>query len=198
MFFHGNAEIADYLGPIVAGYGELGVHVLLMEYRGYGRSDGKPGQGVILEDAMFFHDLLASRPEVDRGRVFVHGRSLGGGAAADLARHRRPRAMVLESTFDSLAGHVSRLGLPAFLLRHPFRTDRVVAQADYPLLILHGVRDEVVPVSQGRRLNEAARERGVEVRYIEWDAGHNDFPPEEREAEYWAEIRALLVRAGVL
>ncbi len=190
IFFHGNGEIIDYLDDIVAGYHRLGYSVLLPEYRGYGRSDGKPSQRAICSDARRFYDALTQRPDVDASRIVFHGRSLGGGVAAQLALERKPAALILQSVFKSVASMAWRVGAPPFLVRHPFYTDRAVAQLNVPILIFHGTRDEIIPVSHGRRLRRLA----PHAVYIEYDAGHNDFPGRGREERYWTDIREFLDR----
>jgi hypothetical protein len=143
-------------------------------------------------DAVQFYDALAKREGVDPSRIIFHGRSLGGGVAAALGQKRQAAALILESTFTSVAGFFRRFGVPTFLCRHPFRTDEAVTKFRGPILIFHGSHDEVVPVSHGRRLHELA----PHSHYVEMDAGHNDFPPDP--GRYWEEIRAFLSRNRIL
>lgn len=172
IFFHGNAEtIDDYVGHADL-YLRLGFAVLLPEYRGYGRSGGSPSQSAIGADMVRFYDLLSARPDVDRTRIVFHGQSLGGGVACDLASKRAPAALVLESTFTSVASMCWSYGVPPLLCRNPFHSDDVVRGLDAPILIMHGTEDDIVPVSHGRRLRDLAR-RGT---YVEMPGHHNDFP----------------------
>ncbi|MGO8702419.1 MAG: alpha/beta hydrolase [Candidatus Brocadiia bacterium] len=194
MYFHGNAELIDQQDRIVEGYSKLGLSVFLPEYRGYGRSAGKPSEKEIGEDMIRFYDRLIRRPDVDPSRIVFHGRSVGGGVAADLATRRTPAALILESTFSSIAAMALKFGAPPFLLKHPFRTDRVVEGLDVPILIFHGTRDTVVPVSHGRRLHKLARGST----YVEYNSDHNDFPGEGNDEAYWREIQSFLIRPGVL
>jgi len=194
IYFHGNAELIDLQDRMVQGYSRMGVSVLLPEYRGYGRSAGKPSEKDIAADMIRFYDLLIQRADVDPSRIVFHGRSVGGGVAADLATRRTPAALILESTFSSIAGMALKFGAPPFLLKHPFRTDRVVEGLDVPMLIFHGTRDTVVPVSHGRRLHKLARGST----YVEYNCDHNDFPGEGNEEAYWREIQAFLARPGAL
>jgi fermentation-respiration switch protein FrsA (DUF1100 family) len=193
IYFHGNAELIDEQDRIVQGYGKIGVSVFLPEYRGYGRSAGKPSEKDIAADMVSFYDLLIRRPDVDPSRIMFHGRSVGGGVAADLAMRRTPQALILESTFTSIARMAQKFGAPTFLIKHPFRTDRVVAALDVPMLIFHGTRDTVVPVSHGRQLHQLARR----ATYVEYNSDHNDFPGEGNEEAYWREVQSFLGRAGV-
>ena len=188
IYFHGNAELIDEEWHFVRGYHDLGWSVLMPEYRGFGRSGGRPSQQGIRADGTRFFDRLIERPDVDSDRVIFHGRSLGGAVAADLAAHRRPAALVLQSTFTSMGAMAQRFFVPGFLARQPFRTGRVVEDLDVPVLVLHGSGDTVVPVSHGRRLAELAKHG----RYIEYVCGHNDLPPSAELGEYWSAIGSIL------
>lgn len=193
VFFHGNAELIDYQDSMVAGYRRLGYSLLLPEFRGYGRSAGEPSQEGIGQDMVAFYDQLVQRPDVDKQRIVFHGRSLGGGVAADLAAKRTPAAMILESTFGSVASMAWGFAAPPLLVKHPFRTDRVLAKFDKPLLIFHGSDDDLIPVAQGRRLRDAANGK---ARYIEYPCKHNDFPGVGNYEKYWGEIGAFLGTLG--
>lgn len=187
VYFHGNAEIQDLQPHIVEGYGRLGFNVLLPEYRGYGRSGGQPSQETIRSDAAHFVDEASKLPSVAPGRLVIHGRSLGGGAAADLARVRPPQAMILESTFTSVPAMAWGMGVPGFLAKNKFETDQVVKAAAFPMLIFHGDVDDVIPVSHGRKL----RDLNPRARYIEYHCAHNDFPG-ANDDDYWRRIGELV------
>jgi fermentation-respiration switch protein FrsA (DUF1100 family) len=194
VFFHGNAEIIDFMDDIIAPYREMGVAVLLPELRGYGRSAGSPSERAFLEDAVRFYDEVVKRRDVDPGRIVLHGRSLGGGVACGLAARRPSRALILQSTFTSTADLARRYAAPGFLARHPFHNDRIVPTLDVPVLIAHGRRDEIVPIAHGRALAALARH----PTFLEYDCTHNGFPGDGNEEGYWGEIEAFLRRSGVL
>jgi fermentation-respiration switch protein FrsA (DUF1100 family) len=155
--FHGNAEAINECDDIVRLCRAMGCSVLLPEFRGYGGCAGEPSEKGIVEDAVCFYDQIVKRPDVDKARVVFHGWSLGGGVAAQLAARRMPAALILQSSFTSLAVMAHKFLMPGFLVKHPFRTDRVLAQLDIPVLIFHGTKDRLVPVEQGRRLHKIAR-----------------------------------------
>ena len=192
MFFHGNAEVIDYQDHIVEGYHRLGVSVMLPEYRGYGVAEGRPSQRAIREDNERFYDWLAARPEVDPDRIIFHGRSLGGGVASDLTRVRQPAALILESTFISAASMASAYLVPEFLCRHPFYNDRAVVALDRPILIGHGTLDETLPIAHGRRLRDLV----PEAEYREYEYGHNDFPGDGNEPDWWGAIERIVDETG--
>lgn len=194
VFFHGNAELIDYQDSLVAGYHQLGCSVLLPEFRGYGRSAGTPSQDALLADNTRFYDALVKQDNVDKDRIVFHGRSLGGGPAFDLAAHRRPAAVIVESTFSSIVAMARKYLIPDCLARHPFRNDRVIAELDAPVLILHGTADRIIPARHGRKLRELARD----AEYVEFNAGHNDFPGEGNLQAYWNAIETFLTKRGIL
>ncbi|RMF81200.1 MAG: alpha/beta hydrolase, partial [Planctomycetota bacterium] len=186
VFSHGNAERIDDYPYLLTPYTEWGFSILLVEFRGFGRSTGTPGQAALTADIVAAFDRVVARPEVDASRVLLHGRSIGGAVIAQLAARRPSAAMILESSFTNLGSFAWRYGAPPLLLRHPFRTDRVVATYDRPLLLFHGTRDSIVPLSHARKLHRLA----PQSKLITADAGHNDFPPDEQS--YWREIEQFL------
>ncbi|MDX2131616.1 MAG: alpha/beta fold hydrolase [Planctomycetota bacterium] len=185
IFCHGNAELIDDRLDVMREYSSRGVGVLLMEYPGYGRSTGAPSETSIREAGARFFDLLAGFPEVDPSRIVAHGVSLGGGAAGQIARERPVAGLVLTSTFTSVASFAGRYYVPELLVRHPFRTDDVLRTFDGPVLIFHGVDDEIVPVAHGRALAAIARR----ATYVETPGRHNNYPPDPRA--HWAQIDAF-------
>jgi hypothetical protein len=193
IYTHGNAEVIDPLPAWLAPYRRLGVSVLLPEYRGYGRSAGSPSESAIRDDLLAFHARLVARPDVDPSRIVLHGVSLGGGAAGLIAREHPPAAMILQSTFTSVADIAwDAFRAPRFLIHDRFDTLDAIGGTDVPALVLHGRRDEVIPFSHGERLHRALP-RSV---FVACDAGHNDLPPPE--LDYWGEIGGFLRRTGIL
>ena len=192
IFAHGNAELIDDWPQPLEPYRRMGLNVLLVEYRGYGRSAGSPSQPSITSDFAHWYDRLADRPEVDASRIVFHGRSLGGGVMGVLTETRRPAALILESAFTSVSAMAWRTGVPPFLVLDKFDTRRAVARLDAPLLILHGHDDQVAPVSHAHRLKQAAKNG----RLVLYDAGHNDglF----RFGAYWRDIETFLRDHGIV
>lgn len=185
LYAHGNGELIDLWQHELTRYARMGVSVMLLEYRGYGRSAGKPTQKNITRDFVAFHDLAAARPDVDKSRIVFHGRSLGGGAMAALAKERTPRALILESSFTSVTAMAWQFFVPGFLVLDKFDTKRTLRDLDVPVLILHGQRDEVIPVAHAHENAKAARN----AKLVIYDMTHNEPAP---EAEYWRDIEAFL------
>jgi fermentation-respiration switch protein FrsA (DUF1100 family) len=176
LFFHGNAGDISGRTPIAQGLIEEGFSVLLLEYRGYGGSDGSPTEEGLYEDGRAGYDFALSRAG-SPDRVVIHGRSMGGAVAARIASEKEVGALVLESAFTSLVdvGKAVYPLIPSFLLtrlRGLYATQDAVRRVEAPVLIVHGTEDEIVPVRMGLTLLESACEPkewyGIE------GAGHND------------------------
>ena len=181
LFCHGNAGNVTHRAETLQVLNEhVGASVLIFDYRGYGRSEGKPDEPGILADARAARAWLAERAGVGEQDVVVMGRSVGGGVAVDLAAKDGARALVMESTFSSIpdmaAHHYPWLPVRT-LLRTRF--DSLAKIPDYhgPLLQSHGDADHIVPYRFGRRLFEAANEPKQFVTIPH--RGHNE--PQTRE-----------------
>lgn len=194
VFFHGNAELIDQQQAIIRLYHGLGVSVFMAEYRGYGHSDGTPSQDHIVADTIALLRPLLERPEVDAGRVVYHGRSIGGGLAAQAALEIEPAALIVESTFKSLSGMAWRYGVPPWLVTSPLRTDKAFKQLDLPILIMHGKADMIVPSGHAQDLEAAAKDATL----LMFHADHNTLPSPAEAAKYQSAIREHLEAAGVI
>ena len=188
VFTHGNGELIDDWVDAFAVPRAWGLGVMLVEYPGYGRSRGTPSERSIREAVLAAYDFLVRQPDVDPGRIVVHGRSLGGGPACALARERPVAALILESTFTSLRPFFRPYGLVGPLVLDPFDNVETVEQFQGPILVLHGEHDEVIPVAHGRELASRARSANLHV----LDCGHNDCP------RPWTLVRAFLERNALL
>ena len=174
IFCHGNAgNISDRLHSVELLH-RMGLNVLIFDYRGFGRSEGKPNEQGTYEDAeTAWRHLVDWRGELPE-RVVLFGRSLGGGVAIELAKRHTPGALVVESTFTSLVdvGRVHFWFLPVRLLL-TYRYDSIdkVPHVMCPKLFLHGRDDGLIPFRIGEKLFEAAAEP---KQFIETPGGHNE------------------------
>ncbi len=184
VYLHGNAELMDYQSEVIHRYRAMGFNVLVPEFRGFGRSAGKPSQEAIGEDMAAFYDMVIDRPQVDAQRVLFHGRSLGGAIAVDLATRRKPDAVILDATFTSMARMAAQYLAPPFIVRHPYRNDRVLPKLGVPTLISHGTNDEIISVKHGRKLAKIT----PDAVYYEYDCSHNDFPGASDVNLYWRRV----------
>jgi fermentation-respiration switch protein FrsA (DUF1100 family) len=154
-----------------------GFDVLLFDYRGYGRSDGRPSEAATYRDARAALACLRGQPGVDPGRVFYLGESLGAAIALDLALEHRPAGLAMLSAFAGIREMARFLYpfVPAALVPDAYPTLRRIAALRAPLLILHGDRDEIVPLAQAQALFDAASEP-KRIHVFE-GVGHNDLVP---------------------
>lgn len=148
LYFHGNTGSLRRWGRRAPRFTKLGYHVLMPDYRGYGKSRGRISEEALLADAMAWYDHLCAQWQ--EREIVVYGRSLGSGMAVPVAAVRKPRALLLETPFANLRDAV-RHHLPwlphRWLLRYHFRNDRAIRRVRCPVRIFHGLRDTVVPFS---------------------------------------------------
>lgn len=171
---HGNAgTIADRL-PLARAFLDMGHAVLLFDYRGYGRSEGRPSEVGTYADADAACAHLESRGIDPATRLAVFGESLGAAVAIELARRRRVAAVILESAFTSLAD-VGARAYPFLPVRwlsriHYPNLDRI-GELQSPVMVVHSPDDEIVPFAHGEALYAAAREPKA---FLRTAGGHND------------------------
>ena len=177
LFTHGNAELIDDWVAPMRSFPALGVGVLLLEYPGYGRSTGTPSFESVRSATLAAYHELARQPEVDPKRIVAYGRSLGGGAAGIVAAERPLAALILMSAFTTPRAFARRYLLPGFLVRDRFEVLDAVRRFQGPVLVIHGERDEVIPLAHGRALAAAASDATLIVH----ECTHNDCPPDWQE-----------------
>ena len=192
LLLHGNAgNIGDRLlhAQLLT---EAGLDVFSFDYRGYGRSTGSPSEEGTYNDARAAVLALARQEGVDTKRLLYLGESLGGGVAVALALEAPPRGLILLSTFTSVRdmGRVHYPIIPTSLVPDAYPTLRRIRELECPVLVMHGDRDDIVPVEQGRALFEAAPE--PKRLHLFPGAGHNDLL--NRAGREWAETIAAWVR----
>jgi fermentation-respiration switch protein FrsA (DUF1100 family) len=180
LHMHGNAGNITHRAELLRLFrDQLRVSIFLFDYRGYGRSEGSPDEKGILADARAARAWLAGRTGVAETGVVLHGTSLGGGVAVDLAADGA-RGLILENTFTSVPD-VAAHRAPFLPVRRLLKTrlDSLARIGDYhgPLLQTHGDADSVIPFEQGQRLFEAANEPKQFLRVSGGD--HNDAPTSE-------------------
>lgn len=159
LFFHGNAgNITHRLDSLLI-FSELGLNVLIFDYRGYGQSQGKPGEQGTYLDAEAALNYLAAARGVPQSRLIYFGRSLGGAVAARLASVKPPKLLIVESTFTSvpdLGAELYRF-LPVRLLsRLDYPTEKYLKSFNRPVLIVHSRDDEIINFRHAQALYAAA------------------------------------------
>ncbi len=191
IYFHGNAELIDDQHDLADIYHRLGVTVMFVEYRGYGRSAGQASQESAVDDALWFYDRLAERDDVDATQIIVHGRSIGASVAAQLAGKRSAAGLILETGTPSIAALAWRYGAPPWMIRHPFRTDLILPTLGIPVLIFGAEHDTVFPVEHSRRLADLA----VDATLVTFPTGHQGFPGPTHLDAYAEALKRYLGRA---
>lgn len=182
LFSHGNGEDLGMVLPLLAEFNRRGWSVLGYEYPGYGPLAGPVGEQACHRSAMAAWDWLIDECGVRPHQIFLYGRSLGGGPAVELATKVQPGGMILDGTFTSTFRVVTRFKL---MWWDRFNNLSRISRVSCPILIIHGDRDEVVPVWHGQRLFEKAR--GHKEKLLVRGAGHNNLIEIAGEA-YWDAI----------
>ena len=162
---------------------------MMVEYPGYGRSEGSPSQKTISAALQKAYDVLAARPDIDAKRIILMGRSVGAGAACQLASRRPVCAVILISPFTSVTAFAPRYLVPPFLVRDPLDNLAVMRSYKKPVLIFHGTRDDIIPYQHGKTLAESAENS----RLVSFECGHNDMPT--TAPRFWNEIDAFFRQA---
>ena len=155
--------------------------VLLYDYRGYGRSEGKPFEENVLGDARTAQLWLAKRAVVRPEDVVVYGRSLGGAVAVGLASQHQVRGMVLERTFAGLvetAAHHFRWLPVRLMMKNRYPSIERITTYRGPLFQSHGTEDEVVPFAMGKKLFDAATTENKKFFVVE-GGNHNGPQPDD-------------------
>jgi fermentation-respiration switch protein FrsA (DUF1100 family) len=192
LFCHGNAgNVTDRIETMQRLHDRVRVSVLVFDYRGYGRSEGKPSEAGVVADARAARAWLARREGIGERDIVMMGESLGGAVAVDLAAADGARALVLESTFSSLpdvAAHHYPFFPVRLLMRMRLDSLSKIGRYHGPLLQVHGDADTIVPYPFGRRLFEAANEP---KQLITVPGGEHNAPP---PSEYYQALAELLER----
>ena len=173
LFCHGNAGNVSHRLENAYYLVQTGFQVLLFDYRGYGHSSGQPSEAGLYRDAATAWQHLVERPDTAGAPRIIFGRSLGGAVAVDLASHADASGLIIESTFTSirtLVRHIYHLPLPELPVKYDSLSK--IGQLKMPLLALHGARDDLIPIADGRTLFDAAPE--PKTWYSIPVAGHND------------------------
>ncbi|MGB2925755.1 MAG: alpha/beta fold hydrolase [Limnothrix sp.] len=178
LFLHGNSSNVGGNLFHAKRFVDLGFSVLLMDYRGFGQSDGSfPHENQVYEDAQVMYDYLVKTRNIAPENIFVYGHSMGGAIAIELVTNNPVSGLITEGTFTSIADMASYTGkysfLPINLLLHQrFESLTKIKTIQTPTLFIHGTEDELVPVAMGEALH--AESTAPKQLLIVPGAGHSD------------------------
>ena len=196
LFFHGNAGNISHRLDSVKIFHDLGLSVLILDYRGYGRSTGRPTESGTYKDARGAWRHLVEERGIPEERIVLFGRSLGGAVATWLAANAAPRALIVESAFRSVPDMAAEIYwfLPVRrLARLQYPVEELLRRVAAPVLVIHSRDDEIIPFAHGEALHAAA---GPPTRLLELQGGHNTGFFQSR-ARYAAGIDAFLRELGL-
>ncbi len=188
LYFHGNTRSIKGWGKYAKDFYRFGYDVVLVDYRGFGKSIGKRSETAMLRDMQFVYDELCLQYPEDH--MLVYGRSMGSGFASKLAADNQPRYLILDAPYYSFRKVVERF-LPflpmRFVLRFHLRTDKWIRLVKCHTYILHGTKDRLIPLQHSERL-QAINPRRITLIRIK-GGGHNNLPSFD---EYHNFIRDIL------
>ena len=174
LYCHGNAGNICHRLHKVKFFHEMGVNFFIFDYRGYGKSRGRPGERGLYNDAIAAYDYLLSREDIDKSKIVMYGKSLGGPVAAEVCLKRKVSALILESSFASVVIRAQQIYpfLPMkFLISQKYDALDKIKNIDIPKLIVHGRDDEIIGFNHGQILFAAA---GEPKQFLPFEGGHND------------------------
>lgn len=175
LYFHGNTRSIKGWAKYAKDFSRYNYDVVLVDYRGFGKSTGSRSEHKMLNDMQFVYDSLAV--QYTEKHMIVYGRSLGSGFATKIASDNKPRYLILDAPYFSFAKALQRL-LPIlpmrFILRYHLRTDKWIKQVNCHTYILHGTRDWLIPISNSIRLQSLNPSKITLIRIQ--GGGHNNLP----------------------
>lgn len=180
LYFHGNADNLNRWGKIALEFTKFGYDVLVMDYRGYGKSSGPRNEKFLYSDAQFFYDF--AKEKYPEEKIVVYGRSLGGTFATKVAADNRPKMVILESTFYSIQDIVNRW-LPEKVtdrvspkMTYYFLSYENIVRIQVPLYHFHGTKDFTVPLTSGKKLFSIFEKAcpKIQKKFIEIHGGTHD------------------------
>lgn len=188
LYFHGNTRSIKGWAKYAKDFYRYGYDVVLVDYRGFGKSTGKRSESEMLGDMQFVYTSLAGQyPE---NHLIVYGRSLGSGFAAKVASDNKPRYLILDAPYYNFRRVIERF-LPIlpvrFVLRYHLRTDRWLQKVKCPVYIIHGTKDWLIPIRHSEQL-QGINPRKITLIRIH-GGGHNNLPKFD---EYHNFIRDIL------
>jgi hypothetical protein len=175
LYFHGNSRSIKGWARYAKDFFRYNYDVVLVDYRGFGKSTGKRTEKDMLSDMQFVYEKLAA--QYGEQHIIVYGRSLGSGFATKIASDNKPRYLILDAPYYSFKKVVERF-LPILpmrlLLRFHLRTDKWIRRVNCHTYIIHGTKDWLIPISNSEKLQMINPAKITLVRIV--GGGHNNLP----------------------
>jgi len=188
LYFHGNTRSIKGWARYAKDFYRYNYDVVLVDYRGFGKSTGKRSEKEMLDDMQFVYDALAK--QYHEHHMIVYGRSLGSGFAAKVASENKPRYLILDSPYYNFQKVVERF-LPIlpvrYVLRYHLRTDKWILHVNCHTYIIHGTKDKLIPIRHSEALQKLNPGKITLIRIH--GGGHNNLPKFD---EYHNFIRDIL------
>lgn len=180
MYFHGNTRSIKGWSKYARDFTTHGYDVLMIDYRGFGKSIGKRSESQLKKDAQYVYNRMRYDYKYPESKIVIYGRSLGSGFAAKLASNNKPKMLILDAPYYSLS-HLTNRFLPflpiSIILKFKIRTDKWVKYVRSPIYIIHGTKDRLIPLSSSVRLAKVAPLNTHLVPI--YGGGHNNLPSYE-------------------
>lgn len=175
LYFHGNSRSIKGWAKYAKDFYRYNYDVVLVDYRGFGKSTGKRSEKDMLSDMQFVYETLTKT--YPQNHMIVYGRSLGSGFAAKLAADNTPRYLILDAPYFSFKKTIERF-LPIlpvkYILRYHLRTDKWIPKVNCHTYILHGTKDWLIPISNSEKLQQLNHRKITLIRIH--GGGHNNLP----------------------
>jgi uncharacterized protein len=188
LYFHGNTRSIKGWAKYARDFYRYDYDVVLVDYRGFGKSTGKRSEVEMLNDMQVVYTSLAK--DYSQNHLIVYGRSLGSGFAAKVASDNNPRYLILDAPFYNFRKVIERF-LPIlpirFVLRYHLRTDKWIQKVKCPVYIIHGTKDFLIPIRHSEQLQKINPRKITLIRIH--GGGHNNLPKFD---EYHNFIRDIL------
>ena len=175
LYFHGNSRSIKGWAKYAKDFYRYNYDVILVDYRGFGKSTGKRSEKEMLSDMQFVYNTLKAK--YDEQHLLIYGRSMGSGFATKIASDNKPRYLILDAPYYSFKKVVERFlpMLPVrFVLRFHLRTDKWIKQVNCHTYIIHGTKDSLIPIAQSEKLQKL---NPTKITLIRIHGGrHNNLP----------------------
>lgn len=190
FYLHGNAGSLRSWGNVAKAYTDLDFDIFILDYRGFGKSEGKiNGQNQLFQDIQIVYDEL--KKKYNENRIIVLGYSIGTGLAAKLASSNSPRLLILQAPYYSLTDMMQNTYsfIPTFLLKYQLETNEYLKNCEMPVVIFHGDQDEVIYYGSSLKLKEEFKQQDKLITLI--GQKHNGMT---NNPEYIIELKKVLTK----